>query len=146
MLFFIGMCACVNLGGDIVSGDGRGSISIFGKYFEDENLTIDHTGPGLIGMANSGPNKNGCQFYITTMQSPWLNGKHTIFGKVIKGASYVHVIEKVCSMRTFILCEKKKLVRICYFMIHEINFMAFNLIDSNGWWSKASKRCSNRYM
>lgn len=48
-------------------------------------------------MANKGPNKNGCQFYITTMQSPWLNGKHTIFGKVVKGASYVHVIEKVCS-------------------------------------------------
>lgn len=47
------------------------------------------------GMANSGPNKNGCQFYITTMESPWLNGKHTIFGKVVKGASFVHVIEKV---------------------------------------------------
>lgn len=87
---------CANLGGDIVSGDGRGSMSIFGKYFEDENLTIDHTGPGLVGMANKGPNKNGCQFYITTMQSPWLNGKYTIFGKVVKGASYVHVIEKVC--------------------------------------------------
>lgn len=46
-------------------------------------------------MANSGPDKNGCQFYITTMESPWLNGKHTIFGKVVNGASYVHVVEKV---------------------------------------------------
>lgn len=75
--------------------DGRGSVSIYGKYFEDENMTINHTGPGFIGMANRGLDKNGCQFYITTMASPWLNGKHTIFGKVVKGAGYVHVIEKV---------------------------------------------------
>lgn len=92
------VCSCARAGGDIVSGDGRGSTSIYGKYFEDENLTIDHTGPGLVGMANKGPDKNGCQFYITTMKSPWLNGRHTIFGKVVKGASYVHVIEKVCSL------------------------------------------------
>lgn len=85
----------VGLGGDIVSGDGRGSMSIYGKHFEDENLTVDHTGPGFVGMANSGPDKNGCQFYITTMGSPWLNGKHTIFGKVVNGAAYVHLIEKV---------------------------------------------------
>lgn len=97
-MWILVFCSCVKTGGDIVSGDGRGSISIYGKYFEDENLTIDHTGPGFIGMANKGPNKNGCQFYITTMKSPWLNGKHTIFGKVVKGASYVHVIEKVCSV------------------------------------------------
>lgn len=86
------------IGGDIVSNDGRGSISIYGKHFEDENLTVGHTGPGFIGMANSGPDKNGCQFYITTMESPWLNGKHTIFGKVVNGAAYVHVVEKVCSL------------------------------------------------
>lgn len=48
-----------------------------------------------MGMANRGFNKNGCQFYITTMAAPWVNGKHTIFGKVVKGAPYVHVIEKV---------------------------------------------------
>ncbi|XP_031629018.1 peptidyl-prolyl cis-trans isomerase, rhodopsin-specific isozyme-like [Contarinia nasturtii] len=81
-------------GGDILSGDGRGSVSIYGKYFEDENLTVDHSGPGLIGMANAAKDKNGCQFYITTMESRWLNGKHTIFGKVVNGAAYVHVIEK----------------------------------------------------
>lgn len=81
--------------GDIVHGNGRGSISIYGKYFEDENLTINHTGPGFLGMANRGPNTNGCQFYITTMAAPWINGQHTIFGKVVKGAAYVHVIEKV---------------------------------------------------
>lgn len=83
-----------------MSGDGRGSLSIYGKYFEDENLTVDHTGPGFIGMANSGPDKNGCQFYITTMASPWLNGKHTIFGKVVNGAAYVHLIEKVSDEQT----------------------------------------------
>lgn len=91
-------------GGDIVSHDGRGSISIYGKYFEDENLTsINHTGPGFIGMANRGPNTNGCQFYITTMAAPWLNGKHTIFGKVVKSPGKVHVIEKVLisGLKTF---------------------------------------------
>lgn len=77
--------------------DGRGVISIFGKHFEDENLTINHTGPGFIGMANRGLDTNGCQFYITTKPLPWLNGMHTIFGKVVKGAGMVHVIEKVWS-------------------------------------------------
>lgn len=83
------------IAGDIVKGDGRGSTSIYGKYFEDENLALNHTGPGFLGMANRGPNTNGCQFYITTMAAPWLNGHHTLFGKVVKGAAYVHVIEKV---------------------------------------------------
>ncbi|KAL1395240.1 hypothetical protein pipiens_011402 [Culex pipiens pipiens] len=81
-------------GGDIVSGDGHGSISIYGKYFEDENLNINHSRSGLIAMANRGPNTNGCQFYITTMPAPWLNGKHTIFGKVIDGQGAVHKVEQ----------------------------------------------------
>ena len=83
------------LGGDIVSGNGKGSNSIYGKYFEDEHLEINHTIPGLLAMANKGPNTNGCQFYITTMAAPWLNGKHTIFGQVIRGQGYVHAVEKV---------------------------------------------------
>lgn len=82
-------------GGDIVSGDGKGSISIYGTYFADENLEINHTAPGFLAMANKGPNTNGCQFYITTMSAPWLDGKHTIFGKVIRGQGYVHAVEKV---------------------------------------------------
>lgn len=97
------------IGGDIVTGDGRGSISIYGKHFEDENLTINHTGPGFLGMANSGHDKNGCQFYITTMASPWLNGKHTIFGKVVKGAGYVHVIEKVIQTIFDVYIEQMKI-------------------------------------
>ncbi|XP_062551088.1 peptidyl-prolyl cis-trans isomerase, rhodopsin-specific isozyme isoform X2 [Armigeres subalbatus] len=81
-------------GGDIVSGDGHGSVSIYGKYFEDENLHINHSSSGFIAMANRGPNTNGCQFYITTVPAPWLNGKHTIFGKVLDGHGVVHKVEQ----------------------------------------------------
>lgn len=82
-------------GGDIVSNDGMGSISIYGKYFEDEGLQIEHNRPGYVGMANRGPNTNGCQFYITTVTTNWLNGKHSVFGKVIEGLDVVHRIEDV---------------------------------------------------
>lgn len=81
-------------GGDIVSGDGHGAVSIYGKYFEDENVGINHTGPGFVGMTNRGPDTNGCQFYVTTMATPWLNGRHTIFGKVVDGQGIIHAIEK----------------------------------------------------
>jgi peptidylprolyl isomerase len=65
-------------GGDIQNGDGTGSISIYGKHFEDENLTINHTIGGFLGSANRAvPDSNGCQFYITTIATPWLDGKHT---------------------------------------------------------------------
>lgn len=77
-----------------MSGDGHGSVSIYGKYFEDENLHINHSSSGFIAMANRGPNTNGCQFYITTMPAPWLNGKHTIFGKVLDGQGVVHKVEQ----------------------------------------------------
>ncbi|XP_049548879.1 peptidyl-prolyl cis-trans isomerase, rhodopsin-specific isozyme isoform X1 [Anopheles darlingi] len=81
-------------GGDVVSGDGHGAISIYGQYFEDENLNINHTCSGFIAMANRGPDTNGCQFYITTMPTPWLDGKHTIFGKVLDGHGVVHKVEQ----------------------------------------------------
>ena len=80
-------------GGD-PTGTGRGGESVFGKPFEDEvseNVRFDK--PGLLAMANSGPKTNGSQFFITTASTPWLNGKHTIFGEVIEGYNVVQKIE-----------------------------------------------------
>ncbi|EDW04846.1 peptidyl-prolyl cis-trans isomerase, rhodopsin-specific isozyme [Drosophila grimshawi] len=84
-------------GGDIIGGDGTGSISIYGDYFEDEEkgLSIEHNRPGYLGMANRGPNTNGCQFYVTTVGAKWLDGKHTVFGKVMDGMDTVYAIEDV---------------------------------------------------
>jgi len=83
-------------GGDILHGDGRGSISVYGKHFEDENLLINHTIGGFLGMANKGTeDTNGCQFYITTRAAPWLDGKHTVFGKVTNGLDIMHMVERV---------------------------------------------------
>jgi peptidylprolyl isomerase len=80
-------------GGD-PTGTGRGGRSIWGSPFEDEvssDLVFDK--PGLLAMANSGPNTNGSQFFITTVPTPWLNMKHTIFGEVVSGYETVKAIE-----------------------------------------------------
>lgn len=80
-------------GGD-PTGTGRGGESIWGKPFEDEvNPFLTFDKKGLLAMANAGPNTNGSQFFITTEKTPWLNGKHTIFGEVIKGYDVVQKIE-----------------------------------------------------
>ncbi|KAL6250671.1 Peptidyl-prolyl cis-trans isomerase-like 1 [Rhinocladiella similis] len=87
-------------GGDFLHADGTGSTSIYNNSsFADENFTHKHTRPGLLSMANSGPNTNGCQFFITCAPTPFLDGKHVVFGQVADDES-MNVVRMIENTRT----------------------------------------------
>lgn len=97
-------------GGDFIKGDGTGRMSIYGERFDDEasGLRLNHSMPGLLSMANSGPNSNGCQFFVTTGPAEWLDGKHVVFGRVLDDESLL-IARKIEAVPTSLGNNRPKL-------------------------------------